>query len=95
MRKIMMFLIIFAFFTVNIDGQSSMIKEEKNLDSYFRDLDLDFDSKSLKGWIRIFNSDDKLDSYDIYVTKENKIIILEILMDRLNNKINTESRRIK
>lgn len=37
---------------------------------------IDLDAKSLKGWMRVFNSDSKLNDYEIYVTEEEKELIL-------------------
>ena len=42
------------------------------------------DSKSIKGWIRIFNSRDKLYDYEIYINEEDRIRYLIFL--RIKNK---------
>jgi len=78
--KLFIFLLLFNLFTININAN----KINNAIDINYSNLCLlrngyDFDSKSIKGWIRIFNSDKKLKDYGIHVNEiERKIILLEL-----------------
>jgi len=78
--KLFIFLLLFNLFTINIDAN----KLNSTVDINYSKICLlrngyDFDSKSIKGWIRIFNSKEKLEEYDIEVnTIERKIILVEL-----------------
>jgi len=52
--------------------------------------EIDLDSKSLKGWIRLFNSRDKINAYDIYISIEERkqmLLYLNCLYNKKNKKI--------
>lgn len=50
---------------------------------------IDIDTKSIKGWIRLFNSREKMNKHKIYMPEEERKIILEEL------KIEYQKRSIK
>jgi len=55
--------------------------------------EIDLDSKSLKGWIRLFNSRDKINAYDIYISIEERKQML-LYLNCLYNKKNKENSKI-
>lgn len=60
--------------------------------------EIDLDSKSLKGWIRLFNSRDKINAYDIYISIEERkqmLLYLNCLYNKKNKKNKENSKIIK
>ena len=49
---------------------------------------IDLDSKSMKGWLRIFNSSEKLRKHDIFVTPEEAEIVIKYLKKKYIMKTN-------
>lgn len=49
---------------------------------------IDIDSKSIKGWLRIFNSPEKLRKHDIFVTPEEAEIVIKYLKKKYIMKTN-------
>jgi len=78
--KLFIFLLLFNLLAININAN----KINNTIDINYSEICLlrngyDFDSKSIKGWIRIFNSKEKLEEYGIKVNKiERKIILVEL-----------------
>ncbi len=71
MRKYFFILILI----LNLHLQAANIEIKTVADIFIREK-IDLDAKSLKGWMRVFNSNSKLNDYDIYVTKEERESVL-------------------
>ncbi len=55
---------------------------------------LNVHSKSLKGWIRIFNSNDKLYDYGISLSREDRELVLEHFKEKYKEKIKKYNRGV-
>lgn len=56
---------------------------------------IDIDSKSLKGWIRIFNSKTKTDDYGFYLSDNERSMLLIYMREKSFKKTNKYKRGIK
>jgi len=68
---IFLFLIITILYSKDLNHFS--VKYCKNI---LTANNLDEDSKSLKGWLRLFNSPEKLKYYDIYISEEDRKLMI-------------------
>jgi len=88
MKKIIIsLLLIMSLSSANI-GESSY-GEFKNI-IYRNNIDLD--SKSAKGWIRLFNSRGKIDDYGYSLTEEERLLMLSELR-KINSKAQSKYKR--
>lgn len=69
--------------------------ENATFERVFRSNSLDLDAKSLKGWIRLFNSNEKLRDYDIYITDTERIEIIYVLKKKYMKEKETYERGIE
>lgn len=58
--------------------------EKSKLQKLFKEKDLDFDSKSLVGWVRVLNSPNKRVEYKLNDLDENQIIYLTAKLKELS-----------
>jgi len=92
--RVLVILLMFCNVAVPKETQEYMyIKEE--LITALRDSGCDIEAKSIKGWIRIFNSDDRLEDYGIYISEKQRIIFLSYFKHKLEAKQNRYKREIK
>jgi len=75
------FIIMLIAFTFNLQAEMLSNEEILIVKNVFVREEIDLDSKSIKGWIRLFNSDDKLNKYEIYVNPEEKRNIILYLTE--------------
>jgi len=57
--------------------------------------DIDLDSKSIKGWIRVLNSKEKMLKYHIFLTNEERELLIDYLKKLYNEDYNHFSKRIQ
>lgn len=57
--------------------------------------DIDIDSKSIKGWIRLFNSREKMDRYELDLTEDEILFILATLRKEFEMKSKKFSRGVE
>jgi len=69
--------------------------ENATFERVFRSNSLDLDAKSLKGWIRLFNSNEKLRDYDIYITDTERIEIIYVIKKKYMKEKETYERGIE
>jgi len=94
--KLFIFLILFNLLTINISANKINNTIDTNYSAiYLLRNGYDFDSKSIKGWIRIFNSDEKLKDYGIYVNEVERKIILAELKNKYRKFCNKYKREVK
>ena len=75
--------------------KKDQIRIRSDLMSILTKINYDIDSKSIKGWIRIFNSQEKLHDYEIYISDFKRKEILWYLKYKLYNKEQKYKREIK
>jgi len=97
LKKIFTLLLLFSLsFSNQIDGSElsgiPAVPIERQVSVIFRNNGIDIDSKSIKGWIRIFKSRDKLMDYNIYVEEKERKVVLLYLRKRYNNKMSKYKR---
>jgi hypothetical protein len=56
---------------------------------------IDIDSKSIKGWLRILYSEEKCKDYNLNMSEKDKKIIIKYIKDLENKKIKKYSRGIE
>ena len=83
MKKV---IIIFIILTIILNSVPPNIINEKYIMSLFYRNNIDLDSKSYKGWIRLINSDRRLAEYNYYFSKEEKIDLIKFLRIKIQNK---------
>ena len=73
---------------VDIQDNTYYEIEKSKLQKLFKEKDLDFDSKSLVGWVRVLNSPDKRVEYRLNDLNDNQIVYLTSKLKELS-KVNT------
>ncbi len=56
---------------------------------------IDLDAKSLKGWLRVFNSHSKLRNYEIYVDDSERKLVIIYLTKLFNLENNKYAKRVR
>jgi len=74
---------------------SSLLSENRNFNKIIHDNQIDIKSKSLKSWIRIFNSNDKIKDYGFSVSQTERYIMLKGLKSKQKKSKNRYSRRLR
>jgi len=92
--RVLVILLIFCNVAVPKETREYMDTKEEII-LVLRHSDCDIESKSVKGWIRIFNSDDRLKDYGIYISEKQRIIFLSYFKHKLEEKQNRYKREIK
>jgi hypothetical protein len=85
MIKIAIFICLITIHSLTLNASETNKTTKRNkeiIQSIFYRENIDLDAKSLKGWMRVFNSNSKLKDHDIYVTDEEKNIILIFLKNK-------------
>ena len=91
MKKLFLsWLLVISISTTILTG--SEYNEFKNI--MFRN-EIDLDSKSLKGWIRLFNSKEKINNYGYTITEYERNIILIELKKQKNESIQKYKRGVE
>jgi len=70
-------------------------KIEQDFNNLLKSIGYTIDSKSLKGWIRIFNSKEKLYDYEIYIPETDRKLYIIFLRNKLDKKENKYNRGLK
>ena len=94
MNKLLLLLLLLLFTNAAIpENYENFQKIEKEFNILLCKIGYVEDSKSIKGWLRIFNSKEKLNDYEIYIPEEKRIKIIKLLLYK--EKINkTKNHRI-
>jgi hypothetical protein len=71
------------------------MSENRTFNQLILDNRIDLKSKSLKSWIRIFNSQSKIKEYGFKLSNAERFIILKGLKDKQNDSKKRYSRRIR
>jgi len=74
---------------------SSLFSESRNFNKIVHDNQIDIKSKSLKSWIRIFNSNDKIKKYGFKISQTERYIMLKGLKSKQKKSKNRYSRRLR
>ena len=69
--------------------------DERSFNQIIHENQIDLESKSLKSWIRTFNSQEKLKEYGFEISETERFIILKGLKDRQRQSKKRYSRRIR
>ena len=69
--KILIFYLLFNIGVVNMQAE-----EDDYIKPYLNKYGYDYDSKSIRGWIRVFKSDEKLKEYGIVIQKKERKKVL-------------------
>jgi len=70
-------------------------KIERDFNNLLESIGYTIDSKSLKGWIRIFNSKEKLYDYEIYIPEADRKLYIIFLKNKLKKEENKYNRGLK
>ena len=95
MNKISKFVVSISmviFLTGNINASDEVLYDV-HLILYRENIDLD--AKSLKGWIRVFNSNSKLREYEISVTIEERERVLLFLKEKYKKENNKYAKVVR
>jgi len=97
LKKVFILLLLFSlsFGSPIAEDKYNKYAIENRVLTIFRNNQIDIDSKSFKGWIRIFNSRRKLEDYNIYVDEKNRILVLKYFKMKYNHKMNKYERGIE
>ena len=79
MKKIILLLLL----SISLSSKQSHLYSIQNLFSRYK---IDIDTKSDKGWIRLFNSYERLDKYGYFYSEKEKKDIKIFFKTRLDNK---------
>jgi len=83
MNKLLLLLLLLLLLFTNAampGNYENFQKTEKEFNILLCKIGYVEDSKSIKGWLRIFNSKEKLNDYEIYISEEQRIKILKLLL---------------
>lgn len=76
--------IILLFLVLSFSGfAAEPCPEERELLTEKR---IDLDTKTIKGWIRLFKNREKLNQYGVYLSKTETLDLIKCLTDELNQR---------
>jgi len=100
MKMVKKSFILLILILLSISLMGSVYKEDLSYRStetiiLLKKINYDIDSKSIKGWVRIFRSQSRLREYDIFITETKRVYFLEYFKFKSEEKQRKYKRGVK
>ena len=94
MNKILGHILILLMIPI-LNGNIVLTNDYETINYILYREKIDLDAKSLRGWLRVFNSNDKMRRYGIFVTDEERELIIIYLKQRSTEEQHKYNRTVK
>lgn len=82
-------------FLISLIFSTLLMGQNRSFNQLVLDNQIDLKAKSIKSWMRIFNSEEKIKEYGFKITNTERYIILKGLEAKQNETKNRYSRRLR